>query len=330
MSDLASMLQCFFTQRLTSERNASRNTVTAYRDTFTLLLGFASEQAGRAPHLLTFSNLNAEVITAFLTHLETVRGNSVTTRNARLAGIRSFFRYASYRCPEHAALIARVLDIQVKRTDKAVVAYLSSTEAETLINAPDRSTWTGRRDHALLHVAIHTGLRVSELCSLSINDVSLGVGAHIRCHGKGRKNRSTPLTKPTVSTIRAWLAERRGEPVDPLFATRRGTPLSRDAVAKLVRKHTATAAMACPSLTGKNVTPHTLRHTTAMLLLHAGVDLSVIALWLGHESTETTQIYLHADMTLKEKALARLTPNPDAPAGRYQPPDTLLDFLARL
>lgn len=330
MSDLAPLLQGFFTHRLNSERNASPHTVAAYRDTFVLLLGFVSQETRRAPHQLEMTDLNTDAITAFLAHLETVRGNSVTTRNTRLAAIHSFFRFASYRCPEHAATIARVLAIQAKRTDRAVVSYLDSVEAGALISAPDPQSWTGRRDHVLLHLAIHTGLRVSELSNLTIADVSLGTGAHVRCHGKGRKERSTPLTKTTVAVISEWLAERHAEPFEPLLPTRKGTPLSRDAIAKLLRKHAAAAAIACPSLTEKNVTPHTLRHTNAMLLLHAGVDMSVIALWLGHASTETTQIYLHADMTLKEKALSRLTPSEMTSPGRYQAPDDLLDFLAKL
>lgn len=330
MNDLAPILQRFFTDKLINQRNASAHTVAAYRDTFTLLLGFVSERSGRPPHQLGFANLDADMIGAFLTYLETVRGNTVSTRNMRLAAIRSFFRYASYRAPEHAATIARVLAVPTKRTDRAVVAYLTAVEAESLINAPDTGTWTGRRDHALLHVAVHTGLRVSELANLTISDTVLGIGARLHCHGKGRKNRSTPLTKPTITTLKNWLTERGGYQSDPLFPTWKGTPLSRDAIAKLLAKHVGTAALSCPSLTAKNVTPHTLRHTTAMLLLHAGVDIAVIALWLGHESTETTQIYLHADMSLKEKALARLTPTSPALPGRYQAPDALLKFLANL
>lgn len=329
-STLATLLQGFFANKLISEHNASSHTIASYRDTFMLLLRFASEKTGCEPHRLEMTDLGAETIAAFLTHLETVRGNSVTTRNTRLAAIRSFFRYASYRCPDHAATIARVLTIPPKNTDKAVVAYLTATEAEALIDAANTQTWTGRRDHALLHVAIHTGLRVSELTAATVADTHLGSGAHLHCHGKGRKDRNTPLTKPTVAILNHWLPERGKEQDGPLFPTRKGTQLSRDAVAKLLKKYTAEATKKCPTLAVKNVTPHTLRHTTAMLLLHAGVDLSVIAMWLGHESTETTQIYLHADMSLKEKALARLTPTPDAGNGRYQAPDKLLDFLAQL
>lgn len=330
MSELAPLLQRFFTDRLINERNASRHTVAAYRDTFTLLLAFAAERTHRAPHRLGIEDLDAELIGEFLSHLETDRGNTVATRNTRLAGIRSFFRFASYRAPEHAATISRVLAIPAKRTERAVVSYLTADEVEALIRAPDPRTWTGRRDRTLLHVAIHTGLRVSELTGLSVADVTTGPGAHLRCHGKGRKNRATPLTKPTAAILSAWLTELRGQPADAVFPTRKGTALSRDAVAKLLRKHTATAAAECPALAGKTVTPHTLRHTTAMLLLQGGVDLSVIALWLGHESTETTQIYLHADMSLKEKALARIeTETPPRP-GRFRATDQLLEFLAKL
>lgn len=329
MSDLSTLLQGFFANKLISEHNASVHTIASYRDTFILLLRFASEQAGREAHRLTLEDLGSETIAAFLTHLEVERGNSVVTRNIRLAAIRSFFRYASYRCPEQAATIARVLSIPAKRTDRAVVAYLSATEAEALINATDKHTRTGRRDHALLHLAVHTGLRVSELTAVTMADIHLGTGAHVHCRGKGRKDRDTPLTKPTVKILKRWVLELEKEPSGPLFPTQRGTPLSRDAVAKLLKKHIAEAITVCPSLASKNVTPHTLRHTTAMLLLQAGVDLSVIAIWLGHESTETTQIYLHADMRLKEKALERLTPTQNT-GSRYRAPDELLEFLSRL
>jgi len=226
-------------------------------------------------------------------------------------------------------VIQRVLAIPPKRYDRAVVTYLTQAETDALVAAPDRTTWTGRRDHALLLTGVHTGLRVSELTGLRLQDVHLGTGAHLRCRGKGRKERCTPLTTVTVKVLRTWLRERGGESGDPLFPTRRGTRLSRDAVEQLVAKHATVAAVACPSLTGKHVTPHTLRHSTAMALLYAGVDVSVIALWLGHESTETTQIYLHADMSIKERALAR-TALPGSPPGRYVAPDTLLAFLDTL
>lgn len=330
MTDLPALLQRFFTDHLISQRNASQHTVAAYRDTFMLLLRFAAKITGCQPHQLTIADLNAEVIAGFLHHLEAERGNTITTRNTRLAAIRSFYRYASYRCPADAEHISRVLTIPIKRTDDCVVTYLTNTEAEALINTVNTTTWIGQRDHALLHLAIHTGLRVSELTGLTCGDVSFGTGAHVRCHGKGRKNRSTPLTKPTTIILQRWISTLGPAPTSPVFPSWKGTPLSRDAVAKLLKKYVKQAIASCPSLAGKNVTPHTLRHTTAMLLMHAGTDISVIALWLGHESTETTQMYLHADMSLKEKTLSRLTPTSSAGPGRYQPSDDLLDFLARL
>ena len=330
MTELAPLLQGFFTDKLMRQRQASPHTVAAYRDTIKLLLRFVAEHTGRHPTQLHLADLDAATIGAFLSHLETVRGNTTATRNTRLAAIHSLFRYAALRHPEHSALIQRVLAIPPKRFDRAIVAYLTPPEIDAMLAAPDRDTWLGRRDHALLLVAVHTGLRVSELTGLRIGDVELGTGAHIRCRGKGRKDRATPLTTPTTKVLRSWLTERGGNDYDPLFCTRRGTPLSRDAVQHLVIKHTATATTTCPSLRGKTITPHTLRHTTAMTLLHAGVDIAVIALWLGHESTETTQIYLHADMTIKERALARTTPPTGGAPGRYHAPDTLLAFLETL
>lgn len=287
MTDLASLLQGFFTGKLITQRQASPATVAAYRDAFTLLLGFVSGRAGRPPHQLTLTDLDAAAIGAFLTHLETARGNSASTRNARLAAISSFFRYTALHAPQHAQLISQVLAIQPKRTDRAVVTYLTGPETEALIAAPDRRAWHGRRDHALLLTAVHTGLRVSELTGLTLADTRPDAGPHLRCHGKGRKERCTPLTTPTARVLRAWIKERGGQPGDPLFPTRRGTPLSRDAVARLLAKHAATAARTCPSLDSKHVTPHTLRHSTAMALLRADTDTSVIALWLGHFSGVT-------------------------------------------
>ncbi len=329
--DLAPLLQGFFTDKLMRQRQASPHTIAAYRDTFTLLLGFAQQRSGRRPAQLSVADLDAPAIGAFLQHLEVARGNSPATRNLRLAAVRSFFRYAAHRAPEHAAVIQRVLAIPPKRFDRAVVDFLTTAETDALVAAPDRTTWTGRRDHALLLTAVHTGLRVSELIGLKSCDAQLGTGPHLRCHGKGRKDRCTPLTSATVKVLRTWLRERgsAGAGTDPLFPTRRGTPLSRDAVERLVAKHAQAAAPACPSLADKHVTPHMLRHSTAMALLHAGVDVTVIALWLGHESTETTQIYLHADLRIKERALARAAPS-GSPPGRYTAPDALLAFLQTL
>jgi integrase/recombinase XerD len=329
MSALAPTVQAFFTQRLITERNASPHTIAAYRDTIKLLLRFAATCRGREPSMLDIADLDAATVAAFLDHLQTERGNSARTRNARLAAIHSLYRYAALRHPEHAQDIQRVLSIPPKRTDRALVTFLNRHEIDALLAAPDRSTWTGRRDHALLLLAIQTGLRASELNSLNVADVQLHGAAHVTCEGKGRKQRITPLTRATTAVLRVWLAERAGNPADPLFPTIRGRRLSRDGLERRLATHLAHAARGRPDLGEKNVTLHTLRHTAAMQLLHAGIDTTVIALWLGHERVETTQIYLHADLALKERALARTKP-PDAKPGRYQPPDTLLAFLEAL
>ena len=329
MSALAPTLQAFFTERLVSQRRASAHTIAAYRDAFCLLLGFVERKTGRAPAALDIEDLNAKLVGAFLDHLECDRHNSVRTRNARLAAIHSLFRFAALRHPEHAASIERVLAIPTKRFERNIVSFLTDEEIEALLAAPDPRSFLGRRDHALLLTAIQTGLRVSELIGLTCHDVVLGTGAHVRCSGKGRKERATPLTASTVAVLDAWLDGRGVEAHPPLFPTRQGTALRRSGVTVLVARHVKVAAECCPSLATKKVSPHVLRHTAAMRLLHAGVDTSVIALWLGHESVETTQIYLHADLTLKERALARTTPTQGSP-GRYRPPDRLLAFLENL
>lgn len=330
MTALAPIMEAFFTDRLMHQQNASPHTIASYRDTFKLLLTHLHERTGKLPNQLELADLDASAIGEFLQHLENVRGNSAASRNTRLAAIHSLFGYASLQAPEHAWLISRVLAIQTKRTATTAVDFLSRDELDALLNAPDRSTWHGRRDHALLVLAAQTGLRVSELTALTLDDLHLGSGAHVSCHGKGRKDRCTPLTIHTRQTVTTWLAERQAPCAGaPLFCTRIGTPLSRDAVARLVTKHATRAAHNHPPLQGKTVTPHTLRHTAAMNLLHAGVDTTVIALWLGHESPSTTRIYLHADMALKEKAIARTTP-PDTAVGRYQPTDALIAFLNQL
>ena len=326
MSALAPVLEAFFTERLMTQRRASPNTIASYRDTFRLLLGYAREHTGKPPSRLDFADLDAPLISGFLTHLETSRDNSITTRNARLAAIHSLFGYAVLRAPEHAALITRVLAIPAKRHDHATVSFLTRPEIEALLAAPDLATWHGRRDHALLLVATQTGLRVSELTGLTIADTHLDTGPHVYCRGKGRKERCTPLTTQTVAALTSWLAERGGHDPDPLFPTRSGGPLSRDAVERLLAKYVMIAASACPSLQAKAVSPHTLRHSAAMSLLHAGVDITVIAVWLGHSSPASTRVYLHADMQIKERALARATP-PDTKTGRYSAPDSLLAFL---
>jgi integrase/recombinase XerD len=329
MTALAPTLEAFFTGRLINEKGASPHTIAAYRDTFRLLLCFTQKRTGTPPSKLQIEDLDASLIAAFLDHLEHDRANSPRTRNARLAAIHSLFRFAALRHPEHAALISRVLAVPTKRYDRAIVSHLTPNEVDALLAAPDRTRWIGRRDHALLTLAIQTGLRVTELTTLRCHDAHLGTGAHIQTSGKGRKQRATPLTTHTVTVLREWLQERDGQPDQPLFPTSRGRALSRDTVALLVTKHADTASHNCATLKTKTVSPHVLRHTAAMNLLHAGVDSTVIALWLGHESVEATQIYLHADMTIKEQALARTTP-PGSTPGRYRPPDTLLAFLEAL
>jgi integrase/recombinase XerD len=329
MSALAPTLEAFFTDRLIRQRNASAHTVAAYRDTLRLLLGYASAQTRLTPSALDLSDLDAPLIAGFLDHLKHERGNSIRTRNARLSAIHSLFRFAALAHPEHAASIARVLAIPPKRFDRALITYLNEAEIDTVLAACDQTTRTGRRDHALLLLAVQTGLRISELAGLTRADVHLGAGANVACHGKGRKDRITPLTSGTITVLRDWLNEQHGDPNEPLFTTLRGAKLSRDAIEHRIAHYASTAAIACLSLHGKTITAHVLRHTCAMRLLHAGVDTSVIALWLGHESVDTTQIYLHADLELKEKALARTKP-PNSQAGRYQPPDRLIAWLEAL
>jgi site-specific recombinase XerD len=326
MSSLAPTLQAFFTDRLAQQRQVSGHTIAAYRDTLKLLVVYAARQTGKPPSQLDIADLDAPLIGAFLHHLHTERGNSARTRNARLAAIRSLFNYAALRHPEHAAVIQRVLAIPPHRFDRALINYLSEIEITALLAAPDQATWTGRRDHALLRMACQTGLRASELLGLTVADVHLGTGAHVSCLGKGRRQRITPLSADTARVLADWIAERGGQPTDPLFPTRRGTPMSRDALERRVTKHASTAALSQSSLRLKKITPHVMRHSAAMALLRAGADATVIALWLGHANLATVQIYLHADMALKERALARTAPR-DAPPGRYQPTDAVLAFL---
>lgn len=329
MSAIATTLQAFFSDRLIRQRQVSSNTLQAYRDTLRLLLVFASERLSKAPAKLDFDDLNASLIGAFLDHLEHDRKNGARTRNARLAAIRSLFRYAALRHPEHAATIERVLAIPPKRFERRLVTYLTEAEINALLAAPDRTTWTGRRDTALFSFAVQTGLRASELIGLRCSDMHLGSGAHVTCNGKGRKERITPLTSSTVAVMRAWLGERAGLPGDPLFPTRSGRILSRDALEHRLAGYVEGATAVCPSLAHKRVTMHVLRHSAAMRLLQAGIDTSVIALWLGHEQIETTQIYLHADLGIKERALAKTAPIETKP-GRFRPSDKLLAFLEAL
>lgn len=329
MTALAPTLQAFFTDRLAHQLGASAHTIAAYRDAWRLLLAFTTERIGTAPVNIDIADLDAALIGAFLNHLENERGNTVRTRNSRLAAIHSTFTFAALRHPEHAEMIARVLTIPPKRYDRPQVTYINRAETTALLGAPDRGTWAGRRDRAWILLAVTTGLRVSELTALTRDDLHLGTGAHLLCHGKGRKDRTTPITAEAVALLHTWTKEIPDEPDAPLFPTRTGHSMSRDAVSARLNLHARSATSACPSLLTKRVTPHVLRHTAAMRLLEAGVDVTTIALWLGHASSETTQIYLHADLALKERAIARTAPTGARP-GRYQPSDRLLAFLEAL
>jgi site-specific recombinase XerD len=326
---LQALVQQFFTDRLCNQMEASTNTIASYRDTFRLLLRFGSERTGRAPTKLKTEDLDSELVGDFLAHVESERRNSARSRNTRLAAIRSFFRFVAMSEPAYLLHCQKILALPGKRYVRQTVEFLGRAEMDALLAAPDRSTWVGRRDYAILVVALQTGLRASELTNLCCGDVVPGTGAHIRCEGKGRKQRCTPLRRETLQVLELWRRERAGTDGDPLFPTMRGGRLSRDALEHMVRRHTLSASRTCPSLVGKRVSPHVLRHSTAMELLHHGVDQSVIALWLGHASVETTQVYVHADLRLKEKALARLTAPTSSP-GRYRPDDTLLAFLESL
>jgi site-specific recombinase XerD len=323
------LLEAFFVDRLMRQRQVSRHTLASYRDTFRLLLEHAQGQLGKVPSALTLADLDAAFVGSFLDHLEQGRGNTARSRNVRLAAIHSFFRYVALHAPEHSALASRVLAMPSKRYLRRPIDFLTPAEVAALLAAPDLGTWAGRRDRALLLLAVQTGMRASELLGLRCEDIALAPAAFVRCQGKGRKLRSTPLRKDTIAVLRSWLAERQGRPSDPAFPTINGSALSHDAFQYLIDKHVAAAAQASPSLAEKRVTPHVLRHTLAMDLLHHGVDRSVIALWLGHESVETTVIYLQADMTLKEQALAK-TNATDGQAVRYKPDDNLLSFLKSL
>lgn len=324
-----SLLQLFFTDRLLGQLSASPHTVASYRDAFRLLLRFAAERLGRAPSDLRVEDLDAPFLGGFLDYLEQARGNSVRTRNTRLAALHAFFRYVALSEPAHALHCQRVLALPSKRYERGPVDFLTEEEAAALVAAPDPARWIGRRDRTLLLLAVNTGLRNSELTALRRDDVALETGAHVRCLGKGRKTRCTPLRPDVAAVLKVWLAEQGGDGGDPVFPSSRGGFLSADALQRLVGKHTAAARLRGPSLAGKTVTPHTLRHSAAMDLLRRGVDITVIALWLGHESSETTQIYVHADMRLKEQALAHATPSGVTP-GRYRPSDDLLTFLESL
>jgi site-specific recombinase XerD len=328
-ASLPALLQSFFTVRLMAQRKASAHTIASYRDTFRLLLQFAHKRLRKPASRLNLEDLDAALINAFLDHLEGERGNGSRSRNLRLTAIRSFFRYASLESPAHSAIIQRVLAIPNQRHPRALLGFLTRPEIEALLAAPDQSRWLGRRDHAFLLTAVQTGLRLSEMTALRHEDVSLGTGAHVRCRGKGRKERCTPLAKPTAAVLKSWIQEQGRTDSKILFPSTRGGRLSADGVQHLLARHVAKARKTCPSLRKKRVSPHVLRHAAAMELLQAGVDRAVIALWLGHESVETTQIYLDADLALKEQALAKTSPVQSAPQ-RFKPGDELLAFLNQL
>ncbi len=328
--NVATLIERFFSERLMRQRNVSTNTIASYRDTFRLLFTFAQTRLRRSPSTLSLDDLDAPFIGGFLTDLETSRGASAKTRNLRLTAIRSFFRFVSFEEPAHSALIQRVLAIPSKRHDKRQVHFLTRPEIEAILAVPDRTTWLGRRDHTLLMVAVQTGLRLSELTGLDRNAIHLGSGAHVRCVGKGRKERCTPLTTLAGKALQTWLREPARKGATTVFPSLHGGRLSADSVQAMLARHVATAIPSCPSLKSKRVSPHVLRHSAAMELLQAGVDCSVIALWLGHESIETTQTYLHAHLALKEAALAKLKPYERGKRTRFQPNDRLLAFLEAL
>jgi site-specific recombinase XerD len=326
---LAALVENFFTQRLMLQRRVSAHTIASYRDTFRLLLQFIQTRLHKAPSTLALEDIDAPVVISFLDDLEKARAVTARTRNLRLTAIHSFFRYVAFEAPTHAAQIQRVLAIPAKRFQRALVPFLSRQEVDALLAAPDQRTWSGRRDHALILLAVQTGLRLSELTGLRQDDLHVGTGAHVRVTGKGRKERCTPLSKNTRAVLAAWLREPPRAPDQPLFPNARGGRLSSHGVHYLLAKHVIAAADVCPSLKHKRVSPHVLRHTTAMDLLHEGNEQCVIALWLGHESLETTQVYLDADLEMKQRILDKTTP-PNGKPGRYRPEDKLLAFLKSL
>ena len=328
-SNFSALLQAFFTDRLMHQRQVSPETIASYRDAFCLLFKFVQQHLNKVPSALEMEDLDAPLIVDFLCWLENERGNCARTRNARLAAIHSFFRYAALHDPIHIALIRRILAIPGKRYDRVPVEYLTRPETEAILAAPDQTTWAGRRDRTLFLLTVQTGLRVSELVGLDCQDIVLGNGSHVRCKGKGRKERCTPLRKETIKALHDWLRERDGRPSDPLFPNARAGRLSRDGVEYLLSKHLSTAVHSCPSLKNKRLSPHVLRHTAAMDLLQHGVDRSVIALWLGHETPNTVDVYVHANLQMKEQALAKTMPL-EVPWVRYRPDDQFLAFLKSL
>lgn len=327
--NFSKLVETFFLDRLIRQRQASPHTIASYRDTFCILFKFALQHLKKEPSMLTIEDLDAPFIGTFLDYLEKKRGNSARSRNTRLAAIHSFFKYAAFQDPSHSAMIQRVLAMPSKRYDRKQIDFLTKDETESLLSAPDQRTWAGRRDKTLLLFMVQTGLRVSELIKLTCQDIILGSRAYVCCKGKGRKERCTPLRKETKAALQDWLRERQGQSLAPLFPNAKGNFFSRNGIGYLLDKHIAIARQKCPSLQKKRISPHVLRHTAAMDLLQHGVDRSVIALWLGHENVETTQMYIQANLEIKEQALSKTTPLNVKP-GRYKPDDDLLSFLKSL
>jgi integrase/recombinase XerD len=323
------LVQEFFCQRLTAQRNASPETVASYRDTFCLLLAFAEDRLKKTPAEMEFADVDAPLVLDFLDHLESNRGNGVRTRNLRLTAIRSFMKFVSTRSPSVLVIVQRVLAIPAKRFDRSMVGFLSRDEIDAIIAAPDTDSWSGRRDHVLFAALYNTGARVSEIIGVRRRDLSLDRSPFVHLHGKGRKERSVPLWRTTRHALHQWLTQLPESPEQPIFPNRAGHAMSRSGVEERLESAVRSAAKTCPSLCNRRISPHTLRHTTAMHLLQSGVDITVIALWLGHESPTTTHLYVEADLQMKERALARVQPA-KVGAGRYRPGDTLLAFLEGL
>jgi site-specific recombinase XerD len=324
------LLQRFFVDYLRHQRAVSPNTVAAYRDTFKLLLAFAQRTIRKTPTDIALADLDSTLILSFLDDLESGRKNSVRSRNARLSAIRSFLKYAAHEDLTALAIIERSLAVPQKRHDRAALGFLTRPEMEAVIAAPDGATWAGRRDQALFALLYNTGARVSEAINLKVSDVMLEVSPVAHLYGKGRKRRSVPLWKATAVTLRQWLRHLPdASPHEYLFPSGRGTRLSRSSVTQRLSQAVAHATYKFPTLASRAISPHTIRHTTAMHLLQSGVDITVIALWLGHEHPSTTHIYIEADLAMKEEALSRLQPIAGAPV-RYRPPDQLMAFLQSL
>lgn len=322
-------LQAFFTEHLCRHKHASQQTVASLRDSFRLLLEFLHTRTGIEPPSLRVTDLDLPAVLAFLDHLEAQRGNKVRSRNLRLAAIRSFFRFLALRDPDRLGQVTQIMAVPVKRQEKRLVSALAREEIEAILSTPDQSTWTGRRDYVLLLTMYNTGARVSEMIGLQREQVRFGASTYVQLHGKGRKERTVPLWPHTARALESWFHDLAGKCGTVAFPNARGHQMARDGVEYLLRETVKKAARNCPALFGKRVSPHMLRHTTAMHLLQSGVDITVIALWLGHESIETTHCYVEADLAKKQRALDKITPIQGSLA-RFRPNDKLLAFLAAL